>query len=1375
MELLTESYDWTRPTEKNNPHKKYTYDEFINQIQKQIDKKIHKIKPKIWDEKYFLQEIKMTLDEHIFNQIVDRLNNQEQKLYPLVTFHSTQNMTKINSIIKYGYIVPGTKHPTLGWTNQINNGNIYGDGIYSSPEFEKSQGYTFIDANSSIQVLINLVILGRTKTVHPSKWYPSDFENHNNKANKKNSMDLNFVIPSLNENVYIDLDNNEYDNLISVEQDIIVTANTNNIIPVGYLYLSPNIDVENNLNPTKRYLSIYNNYGTVSKQLFDLNNFYLRSYNLSKLIYFINIFNDYYIIDINNIKKKENIVINNYIIIPIFSIVNNKKIIDQFESFIDSIGSHILENKNQITKQNKILYLNCMDFKKKYNLNGKEKFTSIINEPIKINEKKDYEHIANLFVEIFEKIIKSDDNELNIIYLFVNNPKDIDEINKLILEYKVFKKVIIKIIFLNKLDDIKTKTIINIKNTFQNIDFYENYFHEVNLLQNDSLLNTFDILLDEYSNIPVLSYNRLTIPNGLGIIGNGFVDTLYSQPNWDTNTLGSYVLFKGYVESIMIDGDYYKPKYIKKDKDFFESLKIQKDKIIKENEELENNLIKKISIDSRLHEETINYSNNFIGIKKDIFDTSSYTSVNKDDENLYCIEKIIKPELEFYTVKEEVAFTKKLYRYKDLKNKLEEGFIKNEYLEKYCEDYEDINKLYSIIIPLMAQFRNWVFKYPKRAKTHTYKVSKLLNELLERLDNFLEPEIIEFIRDIGYEQIALSNRKTIKYELNRLVGDISFWGKLSWDSKYLTKLLDVKYSKSIVKRLKKELDINKIVQLIEPNKIYGKKFYDPMDLFEYFNIEGLVIRIRNSSSSEVEPWNIIVEYVGVEKKQMYQMVLGSEIGKIMLDSKGRKINGLILDWTINAEVNFKPIHQIFYSYLLTSNPYLVIPNQEISLVVNSWVSSVEKIFKLIIKKNISSKKSNESINYNLDNIKKMFEISINLYERMKKISSKNKEILEIVNNLSQSTNSLEYLVSTKNNITSINKIFASISLFDSNDNIPKKLPKVLLSESTIRNARVRCKILKKSKDQIILDFLGLDENTNLDTWVFDKNKIENYIKTSNKLFFKQYTNCSPFSVVSCFGFISSYNDFMSNKNNNPIVDYLTEQFIQNKISMYNFLVNNLHTNKTKLTQIALYLYGFKWSGLDKPDTIEFDNPIEIKTNIINEYINLIREKQEFIKKKNLCIESKLLAKQLILNEKAKPFIKYHKSLPTIFGFEIDELNVLREKDDQLELLPNGLLKYHCTYPDCPYYLKKFMTLTDIKTQGTKFSTRHGLMNHFKYDKLNNMYVKNFHNICKCMAKNTSIDEFIKKMDKYYENDINYKQLLNKKEDLEKSYKLYNGK
>ena len=1181
MELLTESYDWTRPTIKSFLNKKYNYEEFISQIKKQIDKKISNSNLKIWNEKYFLQEIKITIDEHIFNQIVEKISKHEQKLFPIITFHSTQNMTKINSIIKYGYIIPGTKHPTLGWTNNIYCGNIYGNGIYSSPEFEKSQSYTFLDANNSIQVLINLVILGRTKIVEPYKLYPDNFDNitQNKSKNKYQKLNLEFVIPTLNEQVYVDLDFTEYDTLISVGQDIIVSANSNNIIPLGYLIMSPNYDINNNYNPIKRYLPINNLNSSVNKQLFDLNEFYSGSCYSTKTVDFTNIFNDYYIIDISNIKTKTNIIINNYIVIPTYSIVNSTKLTKQFENFIDSIGSHVFENKNNIIKQNKILYLNCSDLKKKYIINGKEKFSSIINEKM-YKAPIDYEHIRDTIIEIFEQIIKSSNDYLNIIYLFVNNPKDIEEINKINAEYKIYKKIIIKIIFLNKLSDVKIKSLVNIKNTFQNIDFFENYFHEVNLLQNESLLNTFDILLDEYSNIPTISYTKLSIPYGLAVIGDGFVDSLNNQPNWDITTINPYVLFKGFIELISIDDTIYKPKYIKKDKIFFESLKKIRNDIIEENTKLEQNLITKIKIDPRLHEQTIVYSTNYTGIQNDILDKIINKDVNnlsnKLVENLYCIEeKKIKPNLEFDSVKEEITWTKKFYRYKDLKEKLAEGFIKSESLEKYCEDYEDINKLYSVIIPLLAKFRNWIFSYPKRAKNYSQFITKLSGEILERLDEFLEPELIEFIKDVGYDQIALSNRKTIKYELNKLITDITIYGKLTWNSKYLTNLLNIKYSKSIIKRVKKELDIDKIIELIEPNKIYRKKFSDPIDLFEYFDFVGLGIRIKNSSSSEIEPWNLIVEYVSTEKKQMYQMVIANESDNKILDLKGKKINGLVLDW---VGEKYKPVNKIYYSHLLTLNPYLFVPNQEISLIVNSWVSQVEKIFKLVIKKNYQSTKLNEPINYNFDNLTKLFEIALELYMRIKKLSTKNKEISQLYFELLNKTNSLEYLTSTKNNITSINKIFSALSLFDfeSSKNIMEDLGSVLLAESTIRNARVITKILKKSKEQMIFDFLGLDEKTNLDLWSFDKTRINKCVRISNKLFFKQYTNCSPFSVVGCLGFISSYNDFVNtnklktenlelDNQNKLLIEYLIKQFIENKISMYNFLTNNLNTNKTKQT------------------------------------------------------------------------------------------------------------------------------------------------------------------------------------------------------------------
>jgi hypothetical protein len=1414
MELLTESYDWTRPTTKHHPSKNYNYDEFVQQIKIQIEKKFKNSCTKIWGEKYFLQEIKITLDEHQYNKISEYLKIHEQVLYPIVTFHSTQNVTKVNSIIKYGYIIPGTKHPTLGWTNNIYIGNIYGDGIYSSPEFELSQSYTFLDLHNSIQIIINLVILGKTKVVEPNKWFPDKWTilSNNEKNIKLSKKDIEFVIPSRSENGYKDLDDNEYDTLISLKQDVIVSGSSENIIPTGYITLSPDIKkMQDNKNYSKRYLLINS---SQKKTLFDDNLCYDLDNDIHR-VDFINIFNDYYIIDTKNIKQNYNTIntpveqINNFFVIPITMFINDK-IIYQFEDFFDSFSSS--QNKsngtNNMIKQNKLVYLNSLyDKYSKISLGSREKFSSFVKNYSTYNintSSNSEEYLGKILVEILEQIIKLPDNHINVIYLYVSEPTDCEPINKIVHEYKVYKKIIVKIIFFenanNKINlDSKNKIfncLIEFKNEFQTINFFEKYHHQVNLSVNESLVDTFDILLDEYLNIPEINYTKLSIPYGFGVIGEGFIDSIEAQPKWDIVTPNPYVLFKGDAKLVKINSSNYKPKYIKKDDDFFKSLQVQRDHIIKSNEILEKKIIEKRTIDSRLYTETLNYKNNFVGLKKDLVDLDDKDNdhfKDKDDENLYCQEKLVKPELEFDTIKKERAFADKLSRYQELKIKLADGFVELENLEPYCKDYEDIEKLYSVIVPILSKFRAWVFKYPKRVQLHIYDISKLIEELTVKLDTFIGKETVEFIRDIGYDQTSLSTRKTIKYQLNSLLADITTFSKIKWNSKYLTKLLDIRYSNKIIKRLKNQLDINSIVKLIEPNKIYGKKITDPIDLFAYFDIEGLVIRIRNSASSEIDPWNIIVEYVGTEKKQMYQMILSTETDTKIFDSKGKKINGLVLDYSISS---YKPVSKIYYSHLYTLNPYLIIPNQEISLVVNSWVSSVEKIFKLVIKKNMLNKMKGSEIKYNIDNLKKSIIVSIELYQRVISLSKKNKEILEIFNQLVNKSCSYEFVTSTKNNITSINKILSSLSLtseldFEQEHNIFQELGFVLIAESTIRNARAKTKILKKTKEELGLEFLGLNENTNLDIWEFNKSSLDRCINLSNKFFFKSYTNCSPFSIVACLGFIEISNRFarlaktnipeltienISPNDKTALTEIILNEFTQGNVSMGNFLTKYLRTTKTKQTQVGLYLYGLRWSSLDKPENVSFDDPVKIKSELIEWYKELVRLKQEIIIKTKLNTKTKLLQKQIKYAEKAYPFKKYHQTSPTIFGpGTIDELNIFRDKDDQLELTPNGLLKYHCAHPDCPYYLKKFMCEKDIMTANTLKPTRHGLMNHLKYDKFNCQYVKNFHNIAKCMAKNSTWEEFVNKMDNYYKNNLDYVGLEFRQIHLENAYKNYSKK
>ncbi|CAE7587656.1 unnamed protein product [Symbiodinium natans] len=59
------------------------------------------------------------------------------------------------------------------------------------------------------------------------------------------------------------------------------------------------------------------------------------------------------------------------------------------------------------------------------------------------------------------------------------------------------------------------------------------------------------------------------------------------------------------------------------------------------------------------------------------------------------------------------------------------------------------------------------------------------------------------------------------------------------------------------------------------------------------------------------------------------------------------------------------------------------------------------------------------------------------------------------------------------------------------------------------------------------------------------------------------------------------------------------------------------------------------------------------------------------------------------------FLPEHRGLPRLFSAkEISDLNAKRSPEDQLELLPTGLLKNHCSFPDCSKYLQDLRSETD---------------------------------------------------------------------------------
>lgn len=108
-------------------------------------------------------DIEFRLDEIGFLKIIDSMEIEQR--HPIVTFHGTKNMKTVNSIFDNGYIIPGSN---INFAIEKSHGANYGNGIYSSPFFDKAMAYT-AQENKCVYILINFLLLGVAKLIPPTE------------------------------------------------------------------------------------------------------------------------------------------------------------------------------------------------------------------------------------------------------------------------------------------------------------------------------------------------------------------------------------------------------------------------------------------------------------------------------------------------------------------------------------------------------------------------------------------------------------------------------------------------------------------------------------------------------------------------------------------------------------------------------------------------------------------------------------------------------------------------------------------------------------------------------------------------------------------------------------------------------------------------------------------------------------------------------------------------------------------------------------------------------------------------------------------------------------------------------------------------------
>lgn len=142
------------------------------------------------------EDITMYLDREKFNKINKVL--QSEMRHPIITFHGTNSLITVESILAEGYIVPGTNKKV-----KVRNGSMYGNGVYSSPHFDKALAYTRPDESKCVYILINILFLGKAKMISP--------------------------------NVFNKIEDKTIDTKIVFGLDQIISIDENKIIPVGVI------------------------------------------------------------------------------------------------------------------------------------------------------------------------------------------------------------------------------------------------------------------------------------------------------------------------------------------------------------------------------------------------------------------------------------------------------------------------------------------------------------------------------------------------------------------------------------------------------------------------------------------------------------------------------------------------------------------------------------------------------------------------------------------------------------------------------------------------------------------------------------------------------------------------------------------------------------------------------------------------------------------------------------------------------------------------------------------------------------------------------------------------------------------------------------
>ncbi len=553
--------NWWELSKYNEDHGQIlTYDELIDAIKYQIEKKLNKTKDNlIFGEKYHLNDLQLVFERHQWQSLLENISKLPKHYYPILTFHATSHPKHLQSIAKHGYLMPGDIHPEDGHSLKMANGQYYGDGIYSSTEFKTSEWYTFLDRDQSVQIMINLVLVGQMHVVE-----------EDDMIDDKYSYNYGSYLASIANGQYLD---GSHTRTPAVNgQNTFrtwISASSANIIPLMILTAKPNWDHSKMVKylyvpkpESKKKAKKARHKAKLAQRGLLINLTpqpfvkYPKDVADSERVIFRQIFGDYYLIlPPTHIDLPPPPDIKSYLILP------------SSMPYLNTLTNYI----RMLTESDVTFYdLPTGEFQHYGNVSADQFLshakTNQPNRSLLIGKNPEKTWAANLFKPInhvFSRVENGNSESIHVIYLFVNHSWTItDQINQLMNNHHAYlqvKQVIIKIIFLKS--DLTPEMVSGchfLKIHLQNVTHFETFSHTVDI--NNPLETCLENIQVELSHLKSgLTYS---VPYPMGRIHEGFLSNLHEPPTWDLESFMPAIYRGGYVETLNVEYNRYRTRFL---------------------------------------------------------------------------------------------------------------------------------------------------------------------------------------------------------------------------------------------------------------------------------------------------------------------------------------------------------------------------------------------------------------------------------------------------------------------------------------------------------------------------------------------------------------------------------------------------------------------------------------------------------------------------------------------------------------------------------------------------------------------------------------------------------------------------------------------